>query len=123
MNISFGEFICNIREKKGISLREFSKTVGISSSYESSIEKGKRSAPKYDILIKMSDILELNQDERECLFDLAAKSKNVPMVAYDLAEYINNNKFVHNTLRLAKKHYATEKDWKQFSQKIIETHD
>lgn len=110
----FGAFISNKRKEKKISLRDFSRMIGISPVYLSCIERGERAAPTYNILEKIAQVFMLNEEERELMYDLAAKSKKSVSLAFDLLIYINENKTVHKALRLAKKCEADEKDWQMF---------
>lgn len=64
MSNEFGEFLQQKRKALGISQRVFARTAGISVSYISSIETGKRAAPSYDIISKMEEELRLNPKER-----------------------------------------------------------
>ena len=111
---SFGTFIKENRIKKQISLRAFSKRIGISPVYASSIENGTRTAPSYDLLKKMCNVLLLNKNEQEKLFDLAAKSKHVPSIACDLTEYVNSHELIYELLRTAKRYNACDDDWQYF---------
>ena len=111
---NFSSFISKKRKEKKMSLREFSRRIGISPEYLSKIENELRSAPKDDTLEKMADKLGLNIDEREMLFDLAADSKPYLSLASDLLLYIKQNKSIHKALRLAKRCDADEEDWPNF---------
>mgnify|MGYP002323754650 CR=1 FL=1 len=111
---NFSSFISKKRKEKKMSLREFSRRIGISPEYLSKIENELRSAPKDDTLEKMADKLGLNIDEREMLFDLAADSKPYLSLASDLLLYIKQNKSIHKALRLAKRCDADEEDWQNF---------
>lgn len=75
MQKKFGMFICEKRLEHNISLRAFSKMVGVSPEYLSKIENNLRSAPRDIILEKIADKLSLSLGDREILFDLAAESK------------------------------------------------
>lgn len=108
---SFGAFIKENRIKRQISLRAFSKKIGISPVYVSSIENGTRTAPSYDILVKICNTFLLTKSEQEVLFDLAAKSKNTPSIACDLTEYVNSHELIYELLRTAKRYDAGDDDW------------
>lgn len=110
----FGVFISNKRKEKQMSLRGFARMLGISPVYLSCIERGERAAPTYNILKKIAQVFMLNEEERELMYDLAAKSKKSVSLASDLLIYVNENKTVHKALRLAKKCEADEKDWQTF---------
>lgn len=98
--MTFGEFIKEKRQNKGITLRAFADMIDIAPAYMSDIEKYKRNAPTQEILEKMVKVLELSNDEANELFDLAASSKNA--IAQDLKEYVSDNQSVRVALRKAK---------------------
>ena len=62
LNKKFGTFIRELRIKNDIGQRELAKKIGIAASYLNDIEKNKRSAPKNDIIKKISLILKANLD-------------------------------------------------------------
>ena len=55
-NKSFGSFIREIRISKDIGQRKLAEKIGIAASYLNDIEKNKRSAPKINIIKKISSI-------------------------------------------------------------------
>lgn len=120
MDNTFGELINKKRLEKHITLRAFSRMIGISPEYLSKIENGLRSAPKDDILKRMADRLDFNNQEREMLFDLAAESKVYLSLAIDLIYYISENKIIHKTLRLAKRCNLSVEDWQGIYDSISE---
>ncbi len=111
---TFGEFIREKRKVKQLTLRGFAKLSEISPVYVSNIEKGDRSAPSYEILLNMAQVLILDDLERENMFDLAAKSKNSIAIASDLVNYINGCEMAHTTLRKANRCNADDSDWEYF---------
>ena len=54
---NFGSYIREIRIKQDIGQRELAKKIGIAASYLNDIEKGKRTAPKFNIIKKISAII------------------------------------------------------------------
>lgn len=120
MSDNFGDFIKEKRIRCDYSLKYVAEIIGISNVYQSSIEAGKRPAPSYDVLMKLRDALKLNDDEFGEMLDLAAESKNSRAVAYDLADYINQNDFIHKTLRFSLKNNVPESEWVNFLNTIIE---
>ena len=62
----------SLRIKNEIGQRELAKKIGIAASYLNDIEKNKRSAPKSNIIKKLSLILKA---ELDLLNDLAGSSK------------------------------------------------
>ncbi|MCH5296094.1 MAG: helix-turn-helix transcriptional regulator [Ruminococcus sp.] len=114
MKTTFGAFVSKKRNEKQITLRRFSRMIGISPVYVSNIENGIRSAPSQDVLVKIAKVLMLDEYEIELMYDLAAKSKNSPTLAIDLTVYINDNENVFKALRIAKRCEANENDWQMF---------
>lgn len=98
--MKFGEYINNKRLEKGMSLRELAGKIGISPSYLSDIEKGRRNAPNNEKIEKISEILFSSKDEIEKLHDLAGISKN--NISTDLCSYVMENNDVRYFLRTSK---------------------
>jgi hypothetical protein len=92
--------------------------VGISPVYLCNIEKGRRPMTSESILEKMVSALMLGKDDKAKFLDLAAKSKNIPIVAADLPEYINERDIVRVALRTAKEAEATDEEWQDFVNRL-----
>ena len=90
----FGSYIRELRIKNKIGQRELAEKLGIAASYLNDIEKNKRSAPKTNIIKKIS--LLLNAD-LNLLNDLAGNSKKD--LAPDIVEYIKKNPQVVSLIR------------------------
>lgn len=98
--LNFGEYIKSKRLEKGISLRELASKVGISPSYMSDIEKGRRNAPNKEKVDKIAEVLFYSEEEIERLHDLAGLSKNT--ISTDLSSYIMESNDVRYFLRESK---------------------
>ena len=68
INNDIGIFIRQKRIQKQISLRNFSRQVGISAEYLSKIENGFRPAPNVEILERIATQLLLSTQEKEILY-------------------------------------------------------
>ena len=112
-NKIFGSYIREIRISNGVGQRELAKKIGIAASYLNDIEKNKRSAPKTDILKKISSILKIDLD---LLSDLAGKSKNG--LAPDIIDYIEKNPNIISLLRTAKNNNLENLEIKQLELSI-----
>ncbi len=110
MKKSFGAFLNEKRTQNKITLRTFSHMIGISPEYLSKIENGLRAAPNNVVVRKIAQVLLLDCEEQEKLFDLAASSKTYPALALDLVEYIMENQEVHQILRLVKRYNVSSDD-------------
>ena len=118
MATDFGNFIRIHRKKLNISQRKLAKIVGISYTYVSSLETGKRPTPSPDVLKRITKTLKLTPQEEQTMNHLAAKTKPVPTISHDLADYINKNDCVYNVLSFAQERGVKEADWQEFSDMI-----
>ena len=109
---SFGELLTQLREKKDKTLRELARAIGVSAPFLSDVEKGRRSALTAERIEKVAEVLQLDQDERNALFDAAGKQKN--SIPPDLPDYIMEHEFVSAALRTARDLDASEEEWKRF---------
>lgn len=109
--MKFGEYLKSCRTKRNLKLLQTAHMMNISSSYLSSLENGRRPAPSVSVLQKMADVLELDPQERNHLFDLAAENKKPPALADDLASYICQTPQLRDTLRCSMECGLSEKDW------------
>ena len=74
----FGAYLRELRENKSLSQRELARRLGISAPYLNDIEKGKRNAPRKDLLILIRRTLDADPD---AFFDLAGSSRNsIPLL-------------------------------------------
>lgn len=115
MDNKFGEFVKAKRLVKDISLRRLAEELGIVPAYMSDIEKGRRYPPDKEKIYKIAQVLHLNEDDTNTLFDLAALSRDNG-VSPDLSDYVMGVDNLRVALRKARDINAGEDDW----QKIIE---
>ena len=94
---TFSSYIRRLRVKNNIGQRELAKKIGVAPSYLNDIEKGKRAAPRIDLIKKLSVILKADLD---LLNDLAGNSKKT--IAPDVIDFIENNPKVVSLLRALK---------------------
>ena len=78
----FGATIRELREERGIGLRQFARMIGVSATYLSKIERGEMPPPAEDRVKEIARLLDQDADE---LLALAGK------VASDLNEIIRNH--------------------------------
>ena len=115
---TFGAFIREKRQQKNLSLRNLVELLDLSPVHMSNIENDRRPAPKDDVLKKIIEVLQLNKHEQEEMYELAAKTKDIPTVPSDLPEYISGNELARAALRTAKDVDATDKEWIEFIEKL-----
>ena len=115
--LSFGGFIKQKRTEKGISIRKMAKKLKISAPYLSDVEKGKRNPFNKDRFHDLQQIFLLTNEELAYMYDLAGKAVN--KVAWDISEYIMDNKYVCDGIRAARDCNADEDDWKSFMDRLL----
>ena len=102
---TFGSYIRELRIKNEIGQRELAKKIGLAPSYLNDIEKNKRSAPKNNIIKKLSLLLKVDLD---LLNDLAGSSKN--SLAPDIIDYLEKNPRVISLIRSAKNNKLNDEE-------------
>ena len=115
MTGDFGKFIEKKRKGKNITLRGLASMLSIAPAYMSDIEKGHRYPPDKEKLESMAEILELSKEEKNNMYDLAAREKE-NTVSLDLAEYIMKTEKARVALRMARDNNLDDETW----QKLID---
>jgi len=110
---TFGSYIRRLRIKNDIGQRELAKKIKIAPSYLNDLEKNKRTAPKAELIRKLSVILKADLD---LLYDLAGNSKKT--VAPDIADYIEKNPKIISLLRSAKNSKLSDDEIEELEKKI-----
>ena len=117
--MTFGEYIKEKRLEKGITLRGFAEMIEISPVYMCNLEKGRRPAPSEAIMEKIIERLMLNKEERNLLYDLAAREQTAKNpVPKDLNGFLKDNRVIVSALRTAKDLDATDEEWQEFIDKL-----
>lgn len=111
-NLTFGEYLAKKREERDITLRELARQLGISAPFLSDVEKNRRAPLTADRLEKTASILQLSDEEKTQMYNLAGKQRNT--VPPDLPEYIIERDYVSAALRTARDLDAGEEEWQRF---------
>ena len=99
----FGKLIRELRIKNNFGQRELADKIGIAASYLNDIEKEKRTAPKQNVIKKLSILLKVDINH---LNDLAGISKG--SVAPDIGEFIGSNPGIVSLIRSIKNNNLNE---------------
>lgn len=113
---NFGEFLQKKREEKQITLRKMAELLGFSAPFLSDVEKDRRNPPDMEKLSMLAEILQLSEEDKSLMLDLAGKKRN--SVAPDLPEYIMERDYVSAALRTARDLDAGEEEWLQFVEEL-----
>ena len=119
----FGKFINEKRKGRGeggsdILLRDLAAAMGnMSVSYLSDIIKGRRNPPDKKLLEIIADVLKLESDERNEMYDLAGRERDE--AAPDLPDYIMDENIPHvrTALRTAKKAGQGDDFWQEVNKR------
>ena len=95
--------------------------VGISPVYQSSIETGKRYAPSYEVLQRMAELFELDENEQALFYDLAGASASEKTVPMDIVTFINENERIRVIIRAARDGKISDEDITRLMKKIKKT--
>ena len=114
--LNFVDFLQKKRMERQLTLRKMAELLGFSAPYLTDIEKDRRNPPEMESLEQISKVLNLSDDERAVMFDLAGKKRNA--VAPDLPEYIIERDYVAAALRTARDLDASEADWLRFVEEL-----
>ena len=107
----FGAFLKDKRNAKEISIRPMAELLGISAGHYCDIESGRRSPADREFLDMLASILQLNDEDKQALYDLWGKARSASPP--DLTEYINESEAARIALRVAKEK-ASDADWQWF---------
>lgn len=98
--LSFGEEIKRIRNEKKLSLKDVEEISGISHSYLSQIENGKRNAPKPDMMKKLSKGLNTPYTDLMKLAGYGGKENPIPSDSFfDLLSSEEKEVYINNQSR------------------------
>ena len=112
----FGQFISDLRIRHSIKSQDLAERVGISQAYLSQLEHGVRLNPDPAVIMRISQVLDLTDDESAELFDMYANETG--QLAPDIAEYIRLSKTVQKALRYACNKGVPDEVWEQFIKKL-----
>ena len=113
---TFGSYIRYLRIKNKIGQRELAKIIGVAPSYLNDIEKNKRSAPRMNLINKLSTKLDANVD---LLYDLAGNSKKT--FAPDITDFIEKNPKIVSILRTIKDNKLSNNEIEILEKKITDS--
>lgn len=120
--MTFGQFLKarRLASDKELTLRDAAKALDMSLTMYSDIEKDRRN-PGEDFVEKVCALLNLPKEDKETMYDLAAKKKRmVPSDIEDVMMYTPSGSLARIALRLTNEGVASEEDWKRFIRELEE---
>lgn len=119
----FGEFIKSRRQAdpRELTLKDMAEVLGVSLSLLSDIEKGRRKPFDSAKIEKFCNYLELPEEDRSKMYDLAARETGeVPSDIDDTLMYTDIGDMARHALRLSNAGVIAEDDWREFIRSIEE---
>jgi len=113
----FGKYIKKKRQDdpRELTQSDVAKAVGLSLTYWSDMEAGRKKAFDAKTIEKFCEYLNLDAEEKARLYDLAAQEKSaVPADIEDVFMYEPIGELARFALRESNAGNITEEDWKQF---------
>lgn len=119
----FGIYLYNKRLEKGFTLRKLASRVGISHTYLYNIEVGLKDPPNDFVLIRIADVLMLDDKSRRILFDMAVSSMKIKdnynyYVPVDVLRYLSYTQTACEVIRTVENLGYDEKFWSEFLIKL-----
>ena len=114
----FGAYVASKRIEKDVKLRTIAEKLKLSVTYLSDIIKGRRLPPDIEGLKLMAEALDLNDEEKDQLFDLAGRERN--QVSPDMNDYIMDEDLpsARVALRRARNKNLGEDFWREVNKMI-----
>lgn len=118
-NMRFGTYLKTLRTEREITLKAMSEVLGISLSFLSDVEQNRRKPFDSDKLGKIATYMQLDDDAKALLYDLAAKEKGtIPDDIDDLMMHTEVGDMARHALRLTNAGVIDEADWKKFIREV-----
>jgi len=121
--VSFGECIKEKRMQHSprITLRQMAEKLNINLTHLSDIENGRKNPFDKDKINLFCEILELAEEDKAMLFDLAARdSDSVPMDIADTIMYTDQGDLARKALRMVNQGKGDVELWKELIRKMEE---
>ena len=97
-------------------MRQMADELGVSPVFISDIEKDRRNPFDVNRLRQLVPFLNLTDEERDLMYDLAGKKRNE--VAPDLHDYITENDYVSAALRTCRDLEVGEEEWARMVEEL-----
>lgn len=120
-NMTFGQYIkfTRTQDPRELTLKDISEELGISLSMLSDIEQGRRKPFDSEKIEAFCSFLNLREEDKALMYDLAAKAKNeVPSDIDDIMMHSEIGEMARLALRLSNQGIASEEDWKKFIREL-----
>ena len=116
-NMRYGQFLKakRISDSRELTLKDVAEELGVSVSFVSDVEQGRRKPYDEVKTQKLIRFLKLSEEDIALMYDLAAKENmKIPRDLDDIMMYSEAGEMARFALRMTKKGIVDEDDWRQF---------
>jgi len=113
----FGEFIRSkrLKDPRELTLKDVAEQLGISLTFLSDIENGRRKPFDSEKIEQLCSFLNLGDEDRERMYDLAARETGaVPSDIDDTFMYTDIGDLARRAIRMSNAGIIAEEDWREF---------
>ena len=116
-NMRYGQFLRSkrIADSRELTLRDISDELGVSVSFVSDVEQGRRKPYDEEKTEKLVEFLKFTEEDIAMMYDLAARENSrIPRDLDDIMMYSEAGEMARFALRMTKKGVVSDDDWRRF---------
>ena len=113
----YGQFLRSkrIADRRELTLKDIAEELGVSVSFVSDVEQGRRKPYDEEKTQKLIAFLDLTEEDIALMYDLAARENSrIPRDLEDTMMYSEAGEMARYALRMTKKGVVNDDDWKDF---------
>lgn len=116
-NMRYGQFLRSkrISDSRELMLKDVAEELGVSVSFVSDVEQGRRKPYDEEKTEKLIEFLKLTEEDIALMYDLAARENSrIPRDLDDIMMYSEAGEMARYALRMTKKGAVSDDDWRRF---------
>lgn len=116
-NMRYGQFLRSkrIADSRDLTLRDIAEELGVSVSFVSDVEQGRRKPFDEEKTEKLIEFLQFTEEDIALMYDLAARENSrIPQDLDDIMMYSEAGEMARFALRMTKKGVVNDDDWRRF---------
>ena len=113
----YGQFLRSkrIADRRELTLKDIAEELGVSVSFVSDVEQGRRKPYDEEKTQKLITFLDLTEEDVALMYDLVARENSrIPRDLEDTMMYSEAGEMARYALRMTKKGVVNDDDWKDF---------
>lgn len=113
----YGQFLRSkrISDSRELTLKDVAEELGVSVSFVSDVEQGRRKPYDEEKTEKLIEFLKLTEEDIALMYDLAARENSrIPRDLDDIMMYSEAGEMARYALRMTKKGAVSDDDWRRF---------